>query len=816
MLHDKASLRERVRTRQAYLRSVRNTTTNAIGKIAEAITSTPRQVTLRDPRPLYVDSSEVWLAGKLQKPNTPVTRCWDDLRADIISNCPLPADRVAIRKNLLGVSGVIDCCGVYVNFVWDVTSKGLVLSLPVTNDEGSRVFDELTAREIKYTLYLQNTKTTTVYDASTIPDGFTPLNLSKGGGDKHHTGYYRTDPRTGKREFIKPLGYTPQKPTFVKRPVKPVTTSLTDKGLSAFDDDDDVGIDAYKYCRKQKPKTIDDVKRIIREYVANEFNTSNAGVAAKLSADLAQHVLNYGYTTKNTTTESASDDSDTEVDTVGWSERTAKATPRLPSAYVAKGILLGINGKATRVSSDVEHAAYTYTKRFIVKGGVMYNHDKFVKGFEQSLAKMLGVKEASFDYSGFVKAISKEDNVDKKKSKKEVETPETHPHLYVDEDGVPTRLLSATLPMGSFYTGKGRNYGAWVPPVRESDITLNLSRKPSGWTGKQTTQKDQDWYMSWEHPVTGKKGYAYLSRKEADIHKFYTAAFLGSRIQKIMDDVDADIKGKNAKQAATALCVFLIDRLHIRNGNETFAKLKEGTFGVASLLKKHVKIDGTKVTFSFVGKKQEEWVRVLDFAGMPKALELLRKQSSGAGNDKLWETSTWRVTSSDVNAYLSKYDDDKEGMRVTAKTFRTFHANRYMHELLTKLEEIKDKYRLTDKDIRKVYKGVKSSDSLVNRKVNGVSLKDALGLTPYKKARGAITYGVLPTVAARLGHTTGACRSNYIDPTMVTQFAVKHGWDERTPKEVRGRDDLVVLEKSFNDVTFDVTLDILEDLDAGV
>lgn len=793
----------------------------AMNRIADAAASSPRlrQVTLRNPLPLVLNYDERYVGGEPVDDSAYVKQAvpliYDDYRYDITKVSPVPCLRIALKPNNVGVFGVMDCGAYPLLFVWSAAT-GLTLTVPKDRELAWRQFDSLYDAEVRESLSLQ--RDSKDYSVEELSPGieYVPLFL-KSESRSHHAGYYRLDPRTGKREFIKPLGYTPEKPAATKKRLV-VPEALTDNGPEALDSDDEHGLEAYNYVRARKPKTTKDVERFAGRFIDDNYEMTDASARKKFANDLVQHLLSTVYTAKKAPV--SEDDAEAEAEESGWGERSVNAKPQLPTTYEQKNIPLMVDGKPVRLSVDAEQAAYTYAKRFIFRAGAVLYQDKFKANFEKSLSKMIG-QTGVFDYKHFVKAIESEEAKVPIKKAKQVETPETHPHLYVNQDGVNVRMLAATIPTGGFYTGKGKFYGAWVPPVREQDITMNVSKPLKGWKGKTVTNPDEDWYMSWKHPISGKNGYAYLSRKEADISKFHTAAVLGSQLQKISDDVARDIKGKNPKTKAEALCVFLIDQHHFRNGNETFAKLKEGTFGIASLLKKHVTIEGSVVHFEFVGKKQEVWKRSVDFAGMPEALSFVKKCSEGDRNSKLWSGDNWRVTSSDVNGYLRAYD--KDGLTVTAKTFRTYHANRYMFHMLTQMGHAAPKYGLSDKDVRKVYKGIAvgSPDAkLLKKKADGVTLQDYLGLDPYKKDS-ATVYGILPTVASRLGHTTGACRNNYIDPKIVTDFAAKHNWDERTPKEQRTRDDLVVVDavqKSENGINtmdedmIDVSQDMLDDL----
>lgn len=695
----------------------------------------------------------------------------DDVRRDVAKATPFRVDRIGLQKSPEGVwSGVLEAAGVPYLFAFSSTS-GFKLRHAVDAARAREALDTLIDAERRESVEIRRQQASQVVIKA---------------GKPHHVGYKRRDPRTGKEEMISPLGYNPEKPAV--RDFKPIVVPPSAKriemnGHHVLDEDDEHGIDAYKHIVRSKAKTRAQVIAAVREYVDENFEGSPK-VLNQIHDAIMKELFDKG---------ALSERSADEDDQPTWSKRIAKHKPEMPKVFDAKGTKLIVGGKAVTVSPEVEQACYTYAKRFLFRNGEVANQAKWTKNFEASIRKLGKLPPGEINYKYFLSRIRDDDAKSEKKDRKKpvVETPKTHPHLFIEEDGVSTRVLAAGIPCGGFYTGK-KNYGAWVPPLREEDLEINVSKGgvPPGWKGKVISDPTKEYYLSWRNPVSGKKGYGFLSRKEADLHKFHGAAVLGEQMQKIHDQLYRDItESKDPAEKAAAICVMLIDRHHFRSGDESYAK--EGTYGIASFRRKHVKIDGTKVTFSFIGKKQEPWTRTVDFAGMPSALNFIQKCVKGKGpDDRLWQGEGWKITAADVNDYLEPFS--KNGVTITSKSFRTFHANRYMNEYIGRVEKLSGQYNLTDAEIKKLYKGVPPKDSLLKRKAGGTSLADALGLVLYEgaKGKGKKLMGLLPSVAAKLGHTTGSSRGSYVDPVVVTNFAKRHGWDERLPKEKKTREDL--------------------------
>lgn len=695
----------------------------------------------------------------------------DDIRRDVVNLTPFSVDRIGLQKGPGGIwSGVMETGGQAFLFALKSTG-GFKLRHAADSTMAIQMLDTLIDEERR--LSVEARRRESVHT------------IIKAGS--HHIGYKRRDPRTGKEENIAPLGYNPQKPE--TRDVKPVIVPPAAKkidlvGHHLLDEDDEHGIEAFRHIARSKAKTRAQVIAAVREYVDENFD-GKPKILQQIHDAIMKELFDKGALAEK----SAEDDEPT------WSKRICKHKPELPKVFDAKGTQLIVGGKPVKLSPEVEQACYSYAKRFLVRGGDVANRAKWDKNFEASIRKLGKLPQGDISYKNFVKRIKAEDakaeGTKKDRKKPVVETPKTHPHLFITEDGVSTRILAASIPCGGFYTGK-KNYGAWVPPLSEKDLEINVSKGgvPAGWKGRVISDPTKEYFMSWRHPVSGEKGYGFLSRMQADLHKFYGAAVLGEQMQRIQDQVFKDITtSKDPAEKAAAICVMLIDRHHFRSGDESYAK--EGTFGIASFRRKHVKIDGTQVTFSFVGKKQEPWTRTVDFAGMPAALKFIQQCVKGKGpDDRLWQGSGWKVAAGDINEYLAPFS--KGGVTITAKSFRTFHANRYMNEYIGRVEKAAKDFKLTDQDIKKLYKGVKVKDALLNRKKDGKKLADVLELVPYHgaKGKGDTLLGLLPSVASKLGHTTGACRGSYVDPVVVTHFANRHGWDERLPKEKKTREDL--------------------------
>ena len=187
----------------------------------------------------------------------------------------------------------------------------------------------------------------------------------------------------------------------------------------------------------------------------------------------------------------------------------------------------------------------------------------------------------------------------------------------------------------------------------------------------------------------------------------------------IQDDLNMEGLGKNK---ICSLIVNLIDKCYFRVGNDRYAEQNE-TYGVSTLKKEHLKIDGDTLEFNFVGKARKEHQKIVTNEKIAGIMKELVEKTDG---DKLFQYKVgnewFDITYRDIRSYLGKW-----GM--TPKDFRTYHATRICATELAKSGAV-----TTEKDIR----------------------------TNIKKA--------IEKTAEMLGHTPAICKKYYIFPRILEAY----------------------------------------------
>ncbi|MEO7351493.1 MAG: DNA topoisomerase IB [Marmoricola sp.] len=132
---------------------------------------------------------------------------------------------------------------------------------------------------------------------------------------------------------------------------------------------------------------------------------------------------------------------------------------------------------------------------------------------------------------------------------------------------------------------------------------------------------------------------------------------------------DLELEGMPLERA-DAVAVRLLDLGYFRIGSDIYADTN-GSFGLTTLEKRHVRKDKDRLIFRFEGKSGIEHNIEIDDPDVLLALDCLRRRRGGTERLLAYQLERrWRdLDSSAVNTYLNGLLED-----LTAKDFRTWHA----------------------------------------------------------------------------------------------------------------------------------------------
>ena len=179
----------------------------------------------------------------------------------------------------------------------------------------------------------------------------------------------------------------------------------------------------------------------------------------------------------------------------------------------------------------------------------------------------------------------------------------------------------------------------------------------------------------------GRKQYRYHPdfRAAREAEKYDRCAAFGEALPKLRARVERDLAGRTlSKDRAVAAVIRLLDRGHIRVGNEGYAKANK-SFGATTLRKRHAEVRTGKLRLQYRAKSGKMCVLTLTDRSL---IRFVRKCQDLPGQHLFrWidaEGEAHPVTSSDVNDYIR----DTTGEDFTAKHFRTWWASAIAFEAL--------------------------------------------------------------------------------------------------------------------------------------
>jgi DNA topoisomerase IB len=230
--------------------------------------------------------------------------------------------------------------------------------------------------------------------------------------------------------------------------------------------------------------------------------------------------------------------------------------------------------------------------------------------------------------------------------------------------------------------------------------------------------------------AAGRRQYLYHPawRIKRDTEKFARIVEAAGRLPAVRGEVAQDLELDGMPmERALAVAFRLLDLGAFRIGSDAYAD-QNGSFGLTTLQRQHVRRDGDRIVFSFVGKSGVPHVIPISDPQAIAALEVMRRRrDAGTGLLAYRRSTGWsELTASAVNDYLARLF----GSGFTAKDFRTWNAT------------------------------VMAAESL--------ALSQEPGLTVASRRRAV--KAAATAVAEYLGNTVAVAKSSYIDPRVVDLY----------------------------------------------
>ena len=159
--------------------------------------------------------------------------------------------------------------------------------------------------------------------------------------------------------------------------------------------------------------------------------------------------------------------------------------------------------------------------------------------------------------------------------------------------------------------------------VHANQIIINCSRGsevPTPPEGEKWKEVRHDptvtWLATWTENVQNQNKYIMLNANSKikgtkDLAKYEKARKLHQIVDSIREDYKQDLRSKEMMVRQRAVCLYFIDKLALRAGNEKDSEEAADTVGCCSLRVEHITLDQNKN----INGKDEEFVIIFDFLG---------------------------------------------------------------------------------------------------------------------------------------------------------------------------------------------------------
>lgn len=282
-------------------------------------------------------------------------------------------------------------------------------------------------------------------------------------------------------------------------------------------------------------------------------------------------------------------------------------------------------------------------------------------------------------------------------------------------------------------------------PVRDRDLLKRIRSLviPPAWQQVWICPKQSGYLQATGRDEKGRKQYIYHEKwvTYRQARKFDHIARFAEMLPLIRRTTRRHLQDASwSKRKILALVVQILDETAIRIGNKTY-KEQNDTYGLTTLRRKHVQVEGDQLLFSFKGKSHQyrevkisnrRLNRLIKACSELPGYEVFRYQEQ----DGKFQT----IDSQDVNEYLQVITSDE----FSSKDFRTWLATAAALELWPEVVAELPAESSTEKRLAKLVK----------------------------------------RVAEKLGNTVSVCRKYYIHPRILTALENEELPELETVKEL--------------------------------
>ena len=254
---------------------------------------------------------------------------------------------------------------------------------------------------------------------------------------------------------------------------------------------------------------------------------------------------------------------------------------------------------------------------------------------------------------------------------------------------------------------------------------------PPAWTDVWVTPHENGHLQAVGTDDAGRRQYLYHPqwRARRDAEKFDRMLLFGKALAKARELVLADLGREGMPlERACAAAVRLLDLGYFRIGNDVYAA-DNGSFGLTTLERRHVRRQQNRLVFTFTGKSGVEHMVEIDDVMVIEAIEIMRRRRTPS-DPGLLAYKNGRGWRSVLPELVNDYVRSSTGIEATAKDFRTWHATVLAAAALAETPEP--------------------------------------GATQASKKRAIV--GAMKEVSSFLGNTPALAKSAYVDPRVIEAY----------------------------------------------
>jgi DNA topoisomerase I len=273
------------------------------------------------------------------------------------------------------------------------------------------------------------------------------------------------------------------------------------------------------------------------------------------------------------------------------------------------------------------------------------------------------------------------------------------------------------------------------PASREERERIEALKLPPAWTDVAISPSAKSKLQAIGKDGAGRWQYRYhesFSRRQQE-EKYRRVVGFARALPKMRRRVSADLRRPGLGRDKVLACMLrILGTCFIRPGSQIYAE-ENGSFGLATLRAKHVKVKGDTVSFDFPGKSGQQQHRELKDR---RVASLVRRLLKVPGRDVFKFVLDDGFVVDVRRRHLNEYIREVMGAQYTAKDFRTWAGTLICACALARARE-------------------------------RVKLAGAHG---GKGAEKKTLVAAVREAAEQLGNTPAVCRSSYIYPSVLAMF----------------------------------------------